>query len=64
MQIVYWAHSYREEDAAINRYFGLLIDQAESMIVNFDPPSKSVNEAKLDQNLGLAVLKSIPVYSA
>lgn len=51
MQVVYWAHSYREEDAAINRHFGLLIEQAERMIVNFDPPSKSVNEAKLDQNL-------------
>jgi hypothetical protein len=51
MQIIYWAHSYRDEDAAINRYFGTLIEQSERMIVNFDPPSKSVNEAKLDQNL-------------
>jgi hypothetical protein len=51
MQIIYWAHSYRDEDAAINRHFGVLIEQSERMIVNFDPPSKSVNEAKLDQNL-------------
>lgn len=51
MQIVYWAHSYRDEDAAINRHFGILIEQAERMIVNFDPPSKSVNQSKLDQNL-------------
>ena len=51
MQIIYWAHSYREEDASINRHFGVLIEQSERMIVNFDPPSKSVNEAKLDQNL-------------
>ena len=51
MQIIYWAHSYRDEDAAINRHFGILIEQAERMIVNFDPPSKSVNAAKLDQNL-------------
>jgi hypothetical protein len=51
MQIVYWAHSYREEDAQINRHFGVLIEQSARMIVNFDPPSKSVNEAKLDQNL-------------
>src|SRR5712691_1589655 len=51
MHIVYWAHSYREEDAAINRHFGILIEQAERMIVNFDPPSKSVNESKLQQNL-------------
>ena len=51
MHIVYWAHSYRDEDAAINRHFGILIEQAEHMIVNFDPPSKSVNSSKLEQNL-------------
>ncbi len=51
MQIVYWAHSYREEDAAINRHFGVLIERAERMIVNFDPPSKTVNASKLAQNL-------------
>ena len=51
MHIVYWAHSYREEDAAINRHFGILIEHAERMIVNFDPPSKTVNESKLQQNL-------------
>jgi hypothetical protein len=51
MHIVYWAHSYRDEDAAINRHFGILIEQAERMIINFDPPSESVNESKLDQNL-------------
>ncbi|KAA1016219.1 hypothetical protein FVF58_02505 [Paraburkholderia panacisoli] len=48
--IVYWAHSYREEDAAVNQYFGMLIEQAGSMIVNFDPPSQSVSESKLQQN--------------
>jgi hypothetical protein len=51
MQVVYWAHSYRDEDASTNRHFGILIEQAEHIIVNFDPPSKSVNESKLDQNL-------------
>jgi hypothetical protein len=51
MHIIYWAHSYREEDAAINRHFGVLIEQAERMIVNFDPPSETVNESKLLQNL-------------
>jgi hypothetical protein len=51
MQIVYWAHSYREQDAAVNRHFGTLIEQAAQMIVNFDPPSESVNESKLQQNL-------------
>ncbi len=51
MHIVYWAHSYREEDAAINRHFGILIEEGGRMIVNFDPPSASVNESKLQQNL-------------
>lgn len=51
MQIVYWAHSYRQEDAEINKHFGILIEQAARMIVNFDPPSKQVNGSKLEQNL-------------
>lgn len=51
MQIIYWAHSYRKEDAAINRHFGILIEQAAGMIVNFDPPSDKVNASKLEQNL-------------
>ena len=51
MHIVYWAHSYRDDDAAINEHFGVLIEQAEQMIINLDPPSPSVNEFKLDQNL-------------
>ena len=50
MHIIYWAHSYREEDAPVNRHFGVLIEQAERMIVNLDPPSKSVSEAKLQKN--------------
>ena len=51
MQIVYWAHSYRQEDAAVNKHFGILIEQAARMIVNFDPPSDKVNASKLEQNL-------------
>jgi hypothetical protein len=51
MQIVYWAHSYREEDATLNQHFGVLIERAASMIINFDPPSKNVNDSKLSQNL-------------
>jgi hypothetical protein len=51
MQIVYWSHSYRNEDAGINQYFGVLIEQAARMIVNFDPPSNTVNAAKLEQNM-------------
>jgi len=50
MQIVYWAHSYRDEDAPVNKHFGILIEAA-GMVVNFDPPSKSVNSAKLERNL-------------
>jgi hypothetical protein len=42
MHIIYWAHSYREEDAVINGHFGVLIENAAGMIVNFDPPSDSV----------------------
>ena len=51
MHIIYWAHSYRKEDAPLNNHFGILIEQSERMIVNFDPPSPSVNESKLAQNL-------------
>jgi hypothetical protein len=51
MHIIYWAHSYRKEDASLNKHFGVLIEQSERMIVNFDPPSSSVNESKLAQNL-------------
>ena len=50
MHIVYWAHSYRDQDAAVNRHFGILIEEAAKLIVNFDPPSKDVNPAKLEQN--------------
>jgi hypothetical protein len=51
MHIVYWAHSYRDEDAPVNKYFGVLIEKAAEMVVNFDPPSKTVNSSKLERNL-------------
>lgn len=51
MHIVYWAHSYRDEDAALNKYFGVLIEKGAGMVVNFDPPSKAVNSSKLERNL-------------
>ena len=35
----------------INRHFGILIEKAAGMIVNFDPPSETVNTSKLEQNL-------------
>jgi hypothetical protein len=50
MHTIYWAHSYRPEDATINEYFGLLLE-GEKAIVNFDPPSKTVNASKLERNL-------------
>ena len=50
MQTIYWAHSYRDEDAPVNRHFGHLLD-AEDIVVNFDPPSEKVNPAKLERNL-------------
>lgn len=51
MSVIYWAHSYRATDALLNRHFGVLIEDSEKMIVNFDPPSNKVNSAKLEQNL-------------
>src|ERR1051325_7677789 len=48
---IYWAHSYRDQDAAVNRHFGKLITACERMPLNFQPPSQSVNEAKLAKNL-------------
>jgi hypothetical protein len=51
MHTIYWAHSYRPEDAQINEYFGTLIEKSARMIVNFDPPSQNVNRAKLQRNL-------------
>lgn len=51
MHIVYWAHSYRDQDAAVNQHFGILIEEAARLIVNFDPPSQDLNAAKLEQNL-------------
>ena len=51
MHIVYWAHSYRDEDAPVNKHFGVLIEKAAGMVVNFDPPSKAVNSSKLERNL-------------
>ena len=51
MHIIYWAHSYRDEDAAINKHFGVLMELGEHLIVNFDPPSRTVNASKLERNL-------------
>ena len=51
MHIIYWAHSYRPADGIINEHFGVLMEESERIVINFDPPSKAVNSAKLEQNL-------------
>lgn len=50
MHLVYFSHSYRKEDAAIVRYFGELI-RNEGLIPVLDPPSESVNAARLQRHL-------------
>ena len=50
MNLVYFSHSYREEDAAIVRYFARLL-RSESLIPSLDPPSGAVNAAKLERHL-------------
>ncbi len=50
MSIVYFSHSYRKEDTFLVEYFGELI-QNHGLIPSLDPPSDSVNAAKLERNL-------------
>ena len=50
MNIVYFSHSYRQEDAHIVKYFGRLM-RSENLIPSLDPPSESVNAAKLERHL-------------
>jgi hypothetical protein len=50
MNIVYFSHSYRKEDAQIVKYFGRLM-RSENLIPSLDPPSESVNAAKLERHL-------------
>ena len=48
--IVYFAHSYRPEDARIVDYFARLIE-AGGLLPSLDPPSDRVNTAKLERHL-------------
>jgi hypothetical protein len=48
--IVYFSHSYRGQDAEINDYFGRLLE-SEGLTLSLDPPSDSVNSAKLERHL-------------
>jgi hypothetical protein len=50
MNSVYFSHSYRKEDADIVRYFGRLL-RSENLIPSLDPPSETVNSAKLERHL-------------
>ena len=50
MRLVYFSHSYRTEDAAVVRYFGELI-RSEGMLPVLDPPSESVNAARLQRHI-------------
>lgn len=50
MRLVYFSHSYRKEDASVVRYFGELI-RTEGLVPVLDPPSESVNAARLQRHL-------------
>ncbi len=50
MQLVYFSHSYRKEDAAVVRYFSELI-RADGLVPILDPPSDAVNAARLQRHL-------------
>ncbi|MEV0295313.1 hypothetical protein [Nocardia sp. NPDC050710] len=50
MSIVYFAHSYRERDAAVVDFFARLI-RSEGLSLSLDPPSDAVNSAKLQRHL-------------
>lgn len=50
MNIVYFSHRYRKEDAELVRYFGRLM-RSENLLPSLDPPSEAVNVAKLERHL-------------
>jgi hypothetical protein len=50
MNFVYFSHSYREEDTSIVAFFGRLM-RSEGFIPSLDPPSQTVNAAKLERHL-------------
>ena len=50
MDLVYFAHSYRERDARVVDYFGRLM-RSEGLLPSLDPPSDAVNGAKLQRHL-------------
>jgi hypothetical protein len=48
--LIYFAHSYRERDARVVDYFGRLM-RSEGLVPSLDPPSDTVNSAKLQRHL-------------
>jgi len=50
VSIVYFAHSYRERDAGVVDFFARLI-RREGLTLSLDPPSDSVNGAKLQRHM-------------
>jgi hypothetical protein len=50
MNIVYFSHSYRPEDNKVVTYFGKLLEE-KGIIPSLDPPSESVNAAKLERHM-------------
>jgi hypothetical protein len=50
MHLVYFSHSYRKGDAAIVRHFAGLM-RAEGLVPVLDPPSDTVNAARLQRHL-------------
>jgi hypothetical protein len=50
MSVIYFSHSYRKEDASIVQYFAELI-KYQQLTIRLDPPSKTVNSAKLERQL-------------
>jgi hypothetical protein len=51
VNVIYFSHSYREEDVKITKYFSNLIEN-EKLTIRMDPPSGDFNAAKMVQNLG------------
>ncbi|MGH9235878.1 MAG: hypothetical protein ACRD0R_21375 [Acidimicrobiales bacterium] len=50
MQLVYYAHSYREEDARVTGFFLELLNR-HGLTLSLDPPSNQLNSAKLERHL-------------
>lgn len=50
MQLIYYSHSYREDDALVVEFFGELM-RSEGMVPSLDPPSDRLNSAKPERHL-------------